>query len=291
MRVAVTGATGFLGRHVVPALVARGADVTVMLRPGSAADGKPWTAGLAHAAIELAEPPTDALQRLGQPDAVVHLAWAGLPNYKSLHHFESELPLQYRFLKGLVEAGLPRLVVTGTCFEYGMQSGPLAETLPAAPTNPYGFAKDSLRRQLEYLKAARPFALTWARLFYMYGEGQAANSLLPQLERAIAAGETSFNMSAGEQLRDYLPVSEIARILAALALTDCDPGVVNVCSGRPISVRALVEGWLAERGATIALNRGHYPYPDYEPMAFWGDRRKLDGVLGAKAPSPSRHAS
>lgn len=284
MRVAVTGATGFLGRHVVPALRQRGAEVTVMLRPGGDAGAKPWTKGLAAAAVDLADPPADAYDRLGCPQAVVHLAWQGLPNYRSLHHFESELPLQYRFLKRLVESGLPRLVVTGTCFEYGMQSGALAETLPAAPTNPYGYAKDGLRRQLEYLKATRPFSLAWARLFYMYGEGQAANSLLPQLERALAAGDKSFDMSAGEQLRDYLPVSEVARSLAALAFDDGDPGPVNVCSGVPTSVRGLVEGWLAERGATIALNRGHYPYPDYEPMAFWGDRRKLERILGGEPP-------
>ena len=86
-------------------------------------------------------------------------------------------------------------------------------------------------------------------------------------------------MSGGEQLRDYLPVEKIARILVLLAQSDGDVGVVNVCSGKPVSVRSFVENWLAERGATIALNRGHYPYPDFEPMAFWGDTKKLQSVL------------
>lgn len=281
MRIALSGATGFLGRHVAPALVSSGAHVTVMLRPGS--QSAPWIEGLAAAGIDVAAPPDDAFERLGRPEALVHLAWQGLPNYRSLHHFETELPLQYRFLKLLVESGLPRLIVTGTCFEYGMQSGSLTETLQTAPNNPYGFAKDCLRRQLGYLKAERPFALVWARLFYMFGEGQAPNSLLPQLDRALASGERVFNMSGGEQLRDYLPVEEVARCIAALAVSDADTGPINICSGKPVSVRALVEGWLAERGAETALNRGHYPYPDYEPMAFWGDRRKLVQALGESA--------
>jgi nucleoside-diphosphate-sugar epimerase len=270
MKVAVTGASGFIGRHVVAALAAAGAEVIVVGRS---------VEGPKAVRLDIHDAPLDAFARMGSPDAVIHLAWAGLPNYKSLHHFESELPAQYRFLSGLVRSGLKRLVVTGTCFEYGMQPGALSEDMPATPGNPYGFAKDSLRRQLQYLQATLPFELVWARLFYMYGEGQAANSLLPQLQAALARGEPSFNMSGGEQLRDYLPVSEVARILTVLAHTGRNVGVVNVCSGKPVSVRSFVESWLAERGATIALNRGHYPYPDYEPMAFWGDGTKLGSVL------------
>jgi dTDP-6-deoxy-L-talose 4-dehydrogenase (NAD+) len=122
--------------------------------------------------------------------------------------------------------------------------------------------------------------LTWARLFYVYGEGQAAGSLLPQLEEAIARGDAVFNMSGGEQLRDYLPIEEAARYLVALALNGTDNGVVNVCSGRPVSVRELAETVVHAHDSRITLNLGHFPYPDYEPMAFWGDRSKLDRCLG-----------
>ncbi len=132
-----------------------------------------------------------------------------------------------------------------------------------------------LRRQLEYLQQVQPFNLTWARLFYLYGEGQAENSLLPQLRKAVERGDTVFNMSGGEQLRDYLPVTEVAKYLVALAMTDQDHGIVNICSGKPVSVRKLVEGWIKENSWPVNLNLGYYPYPDYEPMAFWGDQKKL----------------
>jgi dTDP-6-deoxy-L-talose 4-dehydrogenase (NAD+) len=65
----------------------------------------------------------------------------------------------------------------------------------------------------------------------------------------------------------------------ALALRRCDAGVVNVCSGQPVRVRDLVAAWLVANQWRIALNLGHYPYPDYEPMAFWGERGHLDRVL------------
>ncbi len=277
MKVAVTGATGFIGRHVIAELERRYFALTLMLRPGSA----PPASLSKHAAvqIDLANPPSNVFELMGRPDVLIHLAWGGLPNYKSLHHFEAELPAQYNFLKGLVQNGLRKLVVTGTCFEYGMQAGPLSEDMETKPTNAYGFAKDNLRRQLEYLNNDQPFALIWARLFYLYGEGQAENSLLSQLKRAVERGDKVFNMSGGEQLRDYLPVAEVAKCLVSLAMKERGNGIVNVCSGRPVSVRKLVEGWIKENDWSIKLNLGHDPYPDYEPMAFWGERQKLDRCL------------
>lgn len=279
MRIAVTGASGFIGRAVLAELAHRGIPAVASSRSG--ADPLPG-AGHGIVALDLHEAISDAYERLGRPETVIHLAWNGLPNYCSLHHVETELPAQYRFLRSLVEGGTQTLVVAGTCFEYGMQYGPLREDLPTRPANPYGFAKDALRRELEFLKASQPFALTWARLFYLYGEGQAGTSLLPQLRQAVARGDRTFNMSGGEQLRDYLAVEEAARLLVSLALACCDAGIVNVCSGRPISVRRLVESWIRENGWTIDLNLGHYPYPDYEPMAFWGDRSKLGDILGGQ---------
>jgi len=280
MRVAVSGATGFIGRHVVAELRRRQVDVVAFSRQaGAATPASPVLEGVELVGLDLTRSSEGAFALLGRPDALIHLAWGGLPNYRSLHHFEQELPSQYRFLGQMVRDGLKSLVVTGTCFEYGMQSGALDEAMPARPNNPYGFAKDTLRQQLEYLRATHPFALAWARLFYMHGEGQAPNSLLPQLERAVARGDAVFNMSGGEQLRDYLPVTEIARHLATLAVHRVDAGVLNLCSGRPVSVRKFVESLLAERGWNIALNLGHYPYPDYEPLAFWGTRNRLDGLL------------
>lgn len=277
MKVAVTGATGFIGRHVLAELETSAVESIALVRPST-------TKSLGHlrpsvVQFDLHNAPPNAFELMGHPDMLIHLAWSGLPNYKSLHHFEQELPLQYQFLKNLIESGLQTLVVAGTCFEYGMQSGLLSESIPARPSNPYGFAKDALRCQLEYLKATHPFKLTWARLFYLYGEGQYESSLLPQLRRAAEGAGQLFNMSGGEQLRDYLTVAEAAKHLVSLALADKDIGIVNVCSGIPISVRKLVEGWIKENDWSIKLNLGHYPYPEYEPMAFWGNPKKLFSLV------------
>ena len=286
--VALTGASGFIGRHVLAELTKRGISPTLLLRPGTALP--PHAEGCKVVRVELAAPGEQAFDSAGQPDVLIHLAWGGLPNYFSLHHFEQEAPLHYRWLKGMARAGLKHLVAAGTCFEYGMQSGALDEAMAVQPANAYGFAKDMLRRQLGYLQSEHQFSLTWARLFYLHGEGQSANSLWPLLRTAAARGDTHFPMSGGEQLRDYLPVAEVARCLVELAISRTTPqrghGVVNVCSGRPVSVRRLVEGWIADNSWSIQPRLGDFPYPDYEPMAFWGDASKLRRCLNLPLETP-----
>jgi nucleoside-diphosphate-sugar epimerase len=272
MKVAVTGARGFVGRHVLGELAQRNVEVIATERPSTVQD-RPAAANVRWVVLDIARPPENPYAALESPDVLLHLAWDGLPNYRSLHHVESELPRQFGFLSKAIRNGLPALVAVGTCFEYGQQSGALAASVETRPTNPYGRAKDLLRKQLQHLQSVHSYKLTWARLFYMYGEGQPATSLFPMLKAAVAAGHKQFPMSGGEQLRDYLPVGEVARRLVDLAINPGDPGPVNVCSGQPISVRRLVEGWIAENGWEIEPRYGELPYPDYEPMAFWGERR------------------
>jgi nucleoside-diphosphate-sugar epimerase len=275
MRIVLTGASGFIGQHVLRALKAQGIEPYVVCR-----NNTPSGVSEDHIiSMDLHALPPDPFEVMGRPDLLIHMAWGGLPNYRSLYHVVEEAPAHVRFLSTMVHSGLKKLVVTGTCFEYGMIEGELREDLPTNPQNPYGLAKDYLRCTLEMMRVPQTFDFTWARLFYTHGPGQAQSSLLPQLERAIAASDLSFPMSGGEQLRDFMPVERLAENLVALALTQGHHGVVNLCSGQPISVQCLVKDRLEALGAEIELHFGAYPYPDYEPMAFWGNRDKMVRIL------------
>lgn len=281
MKILVTGATGFIGQQVVTTLVNTGHDVVATATNADKAANVPALAGIPFVAYRFPAIGDDRnlFQLFGEPDTVIHLAWQGLPNYKASFHLDQNLFPQFLFLKNLLFNGLTSLTVTGTCFEYGMQSGCLSEDMPAIPANPYALAKDSLRRFLGVLNAEHAFSLKWVRLFYMYGNGQSTGSLIPLLDKAIEQGDPVFNMSGGEQLRDYLPSQKVAEFISRIAVQTAIEGVINCCSGQPISVRRLVENHIQQRGASIQLNMGYYPYPDYEPMAFWGDNRKLQTIL------------
>lgn len=279
MKIAVTGSTGFIGQYVLRELVSRSEIESIVATGRHKKRPLIIPEECKYEYLDIASPSSDDYERIGRPDVLIHLAWEGLPNYRSLHHFETELPRQYAFLNSLLDSGLPSLLVTGTCFEYGMVSGELYEEIEVHPTNPYGFAKNALREQLEYKQKKSEFNLTWARLFYLYGDGQAPSSLYSQLMTAISCGDASFKMSKGEQIRDFLSIELAAEKIVSLALNKSNIKIVNIGSGVPISIRGLVESWVLDKGANITLELGNLPYPDYEPLAFWASTRKLHKIF------------
>ncbi|SDE01095.1 NAD-dependent epimerase/dehydratase family protein [Niabella drilacis] len=278
-KVLVTGATGFIGQYVVRSLLKQDVDIIATSRHISR------TGLFDHPRIRVQS--FDLHQQNGerdlyayfeQPDAVIHLAWEGLPNYKEAFHLEENLPAHKQFLSNLIKHGLGDLTVTGTCFEYGMQEGRLDETMPARPGNSYAIAKDLLRKELEKLQTEKPFCIKWTRLFYMYGAGQNSRSLLPQLDAALEAGAPVFNMSGGEQTRDFMPVTAVAEALVKVALQQEVTGIINISGNRPVTVKQFVLDHLRSKNQKIQLNLGFYPYPDFEPMHFWGDNSKLKSI-------------
>lgn len=279
MKILVTGSTGFIGRHVVPEFLEQGHEVTAAARNLDHAQTMPWFDKVHFVACDLHSAELDPAAFFQVPDLLVHLAWPGLPNYKELFHFEKNLFESYFFIKKMIEGGLRHLSVIGTCLEYGMKEGCLTEDIPTAPCTSYGLAKDALRKFIEVLAQKHSFDWKWIRLFYLYGEGQSKNSILEQLKSAIAKGETVFPMSGGKQQRDYLPVERATEYIVKISTQTKQQGIFNCCNGEPISIRSLVEEYLRKTDQVIKLDLGRYPYPDYEPMVFWGDNEKLKKIL------------
>jgi len=102
-------------------------------------------------------------------------------------------------------------------------------------------------------------------------------SLWSSVERAIEENRDSIDMSPGDQLRDFIPVESVAALVGGLLTNPrWETPIVNLCSGRPTSVKDLVATWIASRGSGLRMNLGALPYPDYEPFAFWGSRLRLE---------------
>ena len=280
-KILVTGATGFIGNYVVQELLRHNYTVIASSTNEQKAKQASWFKNLTYIPFDLGSPDKgkNYFRFFDNPDIVIHLAWEGLPDYKSSFHTELNLPRHVDFLTNLIENGLHDLTVTGTCLEYGLQEGALNENMIALPTTPYAIAKNELLKSLEAFQLLHSFSFKWIRLFYMYGKGQNPNSLLSQLDRALTNKDTVFNMSGAEQVRDFLPVEKVAEYIVKIALQQKTTGIINCCSGQPVKVKEFVKDYLDKQKQAIALNMGYYPYPDYEPMGFWGDNTKLKTII------------
>lgn len=280
MRVLVTGAGGFVGRHVVAELIRRKHTVTAIGRSREPAEflNRPE---VAYRSYDInARPPM--LEELGRPSALIDLAWQGLPNYESIAHIDDNVMPHYNLVRSLTSQGLHKVVAIGTCLEYGRREGRLTEDMEPAPAIAYAVAKNAVRSFVEQWRRIRQFEFQWVRLFYLYGAGQSPRSLFAQLDEAIERRTPTFAMSHGEQMRDYMSVQDCANQIVSLCETHCESGVYNCCGGTPTSVRRLVEERIARSGVSIKLDLGVYDIPSYEPMSFWGDNRKLSRAITAK---------
>lgn len=273
--VLVTGATGFVGRRVIQELLNQPIHIIATARNEHKISQMPWYDKIEFIPYDFNKPIKDCYTHFHQPNRVIHTAWQGLPNYQSKHHLEKNLPGQLRFLNGLIVSGLKDLTVTGTCLEYGLKEGKLSEEMQVSPNTVYALAKQSLYRSLHHLRKQHDFDLKWLRLFYLFGEGQSEHALLPQLQRAIGRGQTSFNMSPGDQLRDYLDIDTCAELIVKLAFQNKIDDIINCCSGKPTQLRDLINNYLADQRSTIRINYGYYEYAKHEPHSFWGDTKKL----------------
>ena len=282
MKILVTGATGFIGSHLICELLkSKSSHIVATSRSFDKAKNFDWFSEVEYIEYDFNKGIDESLYAFfGKPDQLIHLAWEDLSNYNSSSHISVILPNHCDFIESMVAGGLKEVVVTGTCFEYGMIEGCLSEDINTKPENPYAVAKDSLRKFIVDLQNRHNFVYKWIRLFYMYGEGQSKTSLMYLLDKAIQNKDKEFNMSGGEQLRDFLPIDKVIQNIELIARQNIylnQP--INCCSGKPISIKQLVENYLEKKKYNMKLNLGFYPYLDYESMNFWGNNSKLKEII------------
>lgn len=212
-------------------------------------------------------------------DVLINLAWDYLDNFRSTDHMLC-LEEHKRFYNSVFDMGLRNVCAIGTCLEYGIKEGELSEEMVSDPQLPYAIVKDDLRKYFEKMSHEIGLKYNWLRLFYIYGEGQSERTVYGQLVKAAHEAREVFDMSPGLQKRDYLHVKAAARIIFRVATRSPGAGVVNCCSGRPVTMIEFVNQRLAELKCEMKLNLGKYTYPNYEGLEFWGNINKLNKVLG-----------
>lgn len=275
----ITGASGGLADSIINSFLKKGIEVIATSRSVEGVRKREWFQKVKYIPFDFASPSGNNLfEFFERPDAVVHLAWDKLKEYKSSVHEEEVLEQNKHFLTNLITNGLPKLVCAGTCYEYGLRAGCLGEEDEAAPVVSYAKGKNMLRIYLEDLRKTTPFYFNWVRIFNVFSPGREGSNLFSQLTKAIEEKQPVFNMSGGEQVRDYLKPEELADIFLRITRQNQVQGIINCCSGKPIKLKDLVLDYIREKGSDIKLNLGFYPYLAHEPMEQWGSVVKLKSI-------------
>ena len=281
MKILVTGATGFIGSHLIRELLKHNNnEIIATSRDANQAKKYNWFSRVTYISHDIGNKEKKNLFKyFGKPDSMIHLAWPGLPNYSKNFHIIENLSSDIKFLDNLIDNGLKNLSVTGTCFEYGMREGKLSEDMKTHTINEYSKAKNSLRRHLENKCKMLKTKLIWLRPFYVYGIDLRKSSLITQLEKAVKLKKPEFNMTEGNQIRDFIDVLETAKLISKICLDDNSKGIYNVCSGNPISVFDFVKMYLKNNNYEIKLNRGAIKENILEPKAAYGCTKRINKYL------------
>lgn len=284
-RVLVTGAAGFLGSHLVPRLVAAGADVCALDQPGARGwrliEGAGPVQALRADVRALAEPAHDAT--LTGVSVVFHLAAVGVVG---------EAGDVRELVSGNVDGTLAvllaaqrfgaRVIYCGSCFEYGSGARWSEDALPR-PTTEYGAAKAAGWLLAHAFARRTGLEVVSLRPFTMYGPMEPPPRLIPSVVRRALAGR-DIDLTPGDQARDFVYVGDVVDAFLAAATTRAAVGgTFNVCSGSASTVRDVVRMVLACTGSPSAARFGALAYRRTELPMLSGDPTRAEQVLGWRA--------
>jgi nucleoside-diphosphate-sugar epimerase len=279
MRILVTGITGFIGARWSRFLSAED-EVVVLARTPDKVKG---LKGASVISVDLNDTTglADKLRAIA-PEACIHLAWEGIPDYgyaMSRRNLEQGTAL----LRVLVEeAGCRKIVMGGSCFEYGKSFGPCREDDTGVTNSYFVWAKHALYDMGMMLAAKHRASFIWPRFFYVYGPGQRSGSLIPTIAAALRRGERP-GIKTPMNANDFVYVDDIAEALALAVRKDIPSGIYNLGSGLATPVWKVCEELELALGHTPVrageLKAGNVP----ATASFWADMAKTSSALGWSA--------
>jgi UDP-glucose 4-epimerase len=271
-RVLVVGGGGFIGRNLCRALTNIGSGVAAAVNRRDAS--------VPPAVEQYAADVRDA-SRVRQvtaqvnPDVVVHLAGSRSRSVR-ISEFRDSYATNLGGTLNVLEAclalpRLPKFVFLGSCEEYGASGTPFTEAARELPLTAYGASKLAATELLRSVACTQGLPAVILRPSNVYGPGQTKDMFVPQLAEALLSGK-QFEMSAGEQTRDFVYIEDVVEAILLAMATELDPGaVINISSGIPVRIKDLAFRAASCVSPTAAdlLRVGARQYRDGEIMDSW----------------------
>ncbi|MFW5644383.1 MAG: NAD-dependent epimerase/dehydratase family protein, partial [Bacteroidota bacterium] len=236
-RLLITGATGFLGRNLIPVLSGHDAEMLSLTieQDSENKSGISWV----HCDLFDAEA-VERIMKEFKPTHLLHMAWGMVPsNYNLPSDFEW-LTAGMSLIKLFARYGGRRVVVTGSGVEYDWSSAFCREgSTRESYQTLYGANKNILRKFSESFLAYHGIALAWPRLFFLYGPYENEQRLVPHIITSLLKGEEAV-IRSGNLYRDYFYIKDVVHSLSQLVFSEIT-GLINIASGEPVKL-----GYIAE---------------------------------------------
>ena len=269
----VTGAAGYIGRHVVKTALDMGHRV---IAADFAFKGVDERAEFCD--VPLFSGDKNIYKALGSPDVCIHLAWRDGFRHNASSHMK-DLSSHVVFCNNMAAGGLPLLTVMGTMHEVGYWEGAITADTPCAPQSQYGIAKNALRQSLMLSLPAAGCRLHWLRAYYITGDEAHGSSIFAKITQAELDGKETFPFTSGQNRYDFIDVDRLAQMIVAASVQDQVNGIINVCTGQPRTLADRVEQFLRDKHYKIRLDYGAYPDRPYDSPGVWGDPARINEIL------------
>jgi nucleoside-diphosphate-sugar epimerase len=290
-RVLISGATGFVGASLVRAMIARGHEVNVIVRPDSAA----WRIAEVMNEVRLhrvdlldAEATRQAVAA-ARPQVVLHFA-----AHAALPQEPDEMEIILHTVQPLVNlasacAGCELFINAGSSSEYGFQIEPMAETSLPNPTRVHDIAKLAQTLYGTYAARFKAVPLVTLRLFSVYGPWEHGRRLIPRLMLSALTGRP-MNLSSPDVSRDFIFVDDVVR-----AVEHCmerpvtsDGAVFNLGTGVEHTIREAANLVEEIHGAPLPLTWGTVERQRWDSPRWVADTTRQTRDLGFTAETSFR---